>query len=78
MCRRLELGHWNQVSFLAIADFASGSVGERRVANDPEGDIRLGAIIENLKIRNVELLQHQRAVFLPAATCRCHSSAQCR
>jgi len=25
MCRRLGLGHWNQVSFLAIADFASGS-----------------------------------------------------
>ena len=27
MCRRLGLGHWNQVSFLAIADFASGSAG---------------------------------------------------
>ena len=25
MCRRLGLGHWNQVSFLAITDFASGS-----------------------------------------------------
>jgi hypothetical protein len=27
MCRRLGLGHWNQVSFLAVTDFASGSAG---------------------------------------------------
>jgi hypothetical protein len=27
MCRRLGLAHWNQVSFLAITDFASGSAG---------------------------------------------------
>jgi len=39
MCRRLGLRQWNQVSFLAIADFASGSVGERRVANDPKATL---------------------------------------
>jgi hypothetical protein len=27
MCRRLGLRQWNQVSFLAIADLASGSAG---------------------------------------------------
>jgi hypothetical protein len=41
MCRRLGLGHWNQVSFLAIADFASGSPGERGGANDQTGSSTL-------------------------------------
>jgi hypothetical protein len=30
MCRRLELGHWNQVRFRVIADLVSGQRGNDR------------------------------------------------